>query len=97
MGKAFYVYTLASANNRVLYIGVTSDLQKRIYEHKSKIVKGFTAKYNVDRLVYYETYNDAEGAIQREKNLKEWNRQWKIDLVEKENASWSDLYHQIGA
>lgn len=95
MEETFYVYITASVNNRVLYTGVTSDLHRRISEHKSKIIKGFTSKYNVDRLVYYEAYQDAESAIRREKNIKEWQRQWKFDLIEKNNPHWNDLFEEI--
>jgi putative endonuclease len=83
MKENFYIYITASLHNRVLYTGVTSDLQKRISEHKSRTIKGFTYKYNVDRLVYYEVHSNAEAAIKREKNIKDWKRQWKIDLIEK--------------
>jgi putative endonuclease len=95
MKEKFYVYVTASLHNRVLYIGMTSDLTKRIWEHKNKVVKGFSKTYNVDRLVYFETYDDAENAIKRERNMKEWKRQWKIDLIEKENPNWNDLYETI--
>jgi len=87
----YYVYILASKKNGVLYIGVTNDLERRIGEHKSKIVKGFTTRYNVDKLVYFEEYSNINEAIKREKQLKKWNRQWKIDLIEEENAEWKDL------
>lgn len=97
MKQHFYIYILSSLHNRVLYIGLTSDLQKRIWEHKNKIIKGFTQKYNVDRLVYYEVYDDAENAIKRERNMKEWKREWKIELIEKKNPEWKDLYDQICA
>lgn len=95
MKENFYVYILASLHNRVLYIGVTSDLQKRIWEHKEKIIKGFTSQYNVDRLVHFEIYGDAETAIKRERNMKEWKREWKVNLIEKDNPEWIDLYDQI--
>lgn len=91
----FYVYILSSYHNRVLYIGMTSNLQKRIWEHKSKVIKGFTQKYNVDRLVYFETYQDPETAIKRERNMKDWNRDWKVELIEKENPEWNDLYEEL--
>ena len=86
---------LASRKNGTLYIGITSDLVKRVWEHKEKAVKGFTSKYGVDRLVYYEIFNDAESAIKREKRLKEYKRQWKIDLIAKDNSGWKDLYSKI--
>jgi len=95
MEKRFYVYILASKRNGTLYIGVTSDLTKRIWEHKNKLVKGFTEKYNVDKLVYYEQFLDAEYAIKREKRLKKYSRQWKINLIERLNPGWKDLYEDI--
>ena len=88
--KEYYVYIMAS-KSKVLYIGVTNDLERRLWEHKEKIVKGFTAKYNVDRLVYFEQYGDIYEAISREKQLKNWHRQWKINLIEKTNPDWKDL------
>ena len=91
----YYVYILASKRNGTLYIGVTSNLVKRIYEHKHKLIGGFTKKYNVDRLVYYETTEDVESAIQREKRLKKWKRQWKVELIEKKNPNWKDFYNDI--
>jgi putative endonuclease len=97
MKEHFYVYILASFNNRVLYTGMTSELPKRVWEHKNKVIKGFTNKYNVDRLVYYEVYDDAENAIKRERNIKEWKRDWKIELIEKKNPEWRDLYEEICA
>ena len=93
--KQFYVYVLASARNGTLYIGVTSDLARRVWEHKSKAVSGFTSKYGVDRLVYFETHDSAEAAISREKTLKRWNRSWKLELIEKANPEWEDLYERI--
>ena len=95
MDKQYYVYILASRKNGTLYVGVTSDLVRRIWEHKNKAVKGFTSKYGVDRLVYYEIFDDTENAIKREKRLKEYKRQWKIDLIEKKNLEWEDLYEAI--
>jgi putative endonuclease len=89
------VYILASQKNGTLYIGVTSDLFKRIYEHKMSLAEGFTRKYAVHRLVYFETHDAMESAIMREKQLKKWNRQWKINLIEKENPEWNDLYDEI--
>ena len=93
--KPMYIYILASEKNGTLYIGVTSDLIRRVWEHKNHVVKGFTDKYNVDKLVYYEIYNDEYTAIQREKQLKNWHRQWKINIIEKDNPQWIDLYNQI--
>ena len=86
---------MSSKPNGTLYIGVTSDLGKRIWEHKQKIVKGFTKKYSVDKLVYYEEFANINDAILREKRLKKWNRDWKLDLIEKLNPCWSDLYENI--
>ena len=93
--KNYYVYILASERNGTLYIGITSDLIKRIYEHKNNIIKGFTQKYNIHNLVYYEQTLDIISAIQREKNLKKWRRKWKLDLIEKINPSWQDLYNSL--
>ncbi|MGB4345081.1 MAG: GIY-YIG nuclease family protein [Burkholderiaceae bacterium] len=87
-----YVYILASQRNGTLYVGVTSDLIKRIYEHKSKFVAGFTSKYHVDQLVWFEQCDSIESAILREKQIKEWRRDWKIKLVERSNPYWHDLY-----
>jgi putative endonuclease len=95
MEKDYYVYILASKRNGTLYIGITSDLIKRAWEHKNKVVEGFTQKYNVDKLVYYEQYKDAENAIRRGKRLKKYNRKWKLDLIEKFNPNWKDLYDDI--
>ena len=88
---SYYVYILCSQRNGTLYIGVTNDLARRIYEHKTKIVKGFTEKYGVDKLVYTEEYDDVNDAIHREKCLKKWNRSWKIRLIEEVNPEWKDL------
>ncbi len=93
--KQYYVYILFSEKNGTLYIGVTSNLVKRIYEHKQKLVNGFTKKYNVDKLGYFEIYKSIEQAIEREKQLKAGSRQKKIDLIEKENPGWKDLYNSI--
>lgn len=90
-----YVYMLASARNGTLYVGVTSDLVKRVYEHKAKLVKGFTSRYNVDKLVWFEQSDSIESAIAREKQLKEWKRAWKIELIEETNPYWNDLYAGI--
>ncbi|MBX3648438.1 MAG: GIY-YIG nuclease family protein [Rhodocyclaceae bacterium] len=89
------VYILASKRNGTLYIGVTSDLVKRVWEHQNDLVEGFTKKYAVHRLVYYEMLENMESAIQREKQLKKWNRDWKIDLIEKDNPEWHDLYDSL--
>ncbi len=93
--KGYYIYILASKKNGTLYIGVTSDLIKRVYEHKNDLIDGFTKKYKVHNLVYYETTDDITSAITREKQLKKWNRAWKIDLIEKKNPEWKDLYFSI--
>lgn len=89
------VYILASKRNGTLYIGVTSDLIKRIWEHKNKLVEGFTKKYHVHQLVYFEQHQDMLSAITREKQLKKWNRAWKIALIEKDNPDWCDLWEDI--
>ena len=91
----FYVYILASEKNGTLYVGITSNLIKRIYEHKNNIVKGFTEKYKVHKLVYYEECNDIYEAIQREKQVKRWYRKWKIELIENFNPEWEDLYYKL--
>ncbi|MFA5831494.1 MAG: GIY-YIG nuclease family protein [Candidatus Paceibacterota bacterium] len=93
--KTGFVYILASKKNGTLYVGVTSNLIKRIEEHKTNAVPGFTQKYNIHNLVYYETLDDIRGAIEREKQLKKWNRAWKIRLVEEENPEWCDLYDDL--
>ncbi|MCB1839058.1 MAG: GIY-YIG nuclease family protein [Alphaproteobacteria bacterium] len=90
-----YIYILASKKNGTLYIGVTTDLQKRIWQHKNKEIEGFTKKYGVDKLVYFETYEDYWDAANREKRLKKWNRAWKIELIEKQNPQWQDLYDSL--
>jgi len=81
--------------NGTLYIGVTNDIIRRVHEHKNHLIKGFTSKYNLNILVYYEIYDDEITAIQREKNLKHYNRKWKIDLINKFNPTWTDLYEEI--
>ena len=93
--KQFYVYILASKRNGTIYLGVTSDLVKRVWEHKSGWVEGFTKKYGVKMLVYYEIHEDAETAIKREKQIKKWRRAWKLKLIEEENSEWRDLYVDI--
>jgi len=87
----YYVYLLASKIRGTLYIGVTNDLERRVYEHKMGIKKGFTQKYGVNRLVYFEVFQNIEEAIDREKNMKKWKRVWKIKLIEEENIRWLDL------
>jgi len=93
--KRFYVYILASKQNGTLYTGVTSDLVKRIYEHKNNLVDGFTKKYNVHKLVWYEIHETAETAILKEKQIKKWKREWKLKLIEEHNPEWRDLYENI--
>ena len=95
MHKESYVYLLANKHNNVLYTGVTNDLMRRVYEHKSKLVAGFTQKYNVDRLVYYEVCSDIVTAIEREKQIKGWSRKKKNELVNALNPSWDDLYSSL--
>ena len=95
MDKQFFVYILASKRNGTLYTGITSDLVKRVWQHKNNSVEGFTKKYNVKILVYYEIYNDAESAITREKRIKKWRRAWKLRLIEEKNPHWKDLYDEI--
>jgi putative endonuclease len=93
--RSFYVYILASGIGGTLYIGMTNDLVRRVYEHRLKTVKSFTEKYGIDRLVYFEQFDDAENAIKREKRLKKYNRAWKIRLIEELNPNWDDLYPSI--
>jgi putative endonuclease len=93
--KPYYVYILASKKNGTLYLGVTNDLVRRVYEHKNNLVEGFSKKYEIHRLVYFEVCEDIRAAIQREKNIKKWKRQWKIKLIEKNNPDWKDLYFVI--
>ena len=95
MNKQPAVYILASKRNGTLYIGVTSDLVKRIWEHKNNRVEGFTKRYNVHRLVWYELHDSMESAITREKRLKNWKRKWKLELIESSNPNWQDMYHTI--
>lgn len=91
----YFIYILASNRNWTLYIWVTNNIIRRIYEHKNKLIDWFTKEYDVNKLVYYEDYNDINTALQREKNLKTWNRKWKIELIEKSNPNWEDLYFKI--
>ena len=92
MSKQYYVYIMASKRNGMLYVGVTSDLIKRVYEHKNDLVEGFTREYHIHNLVYYESTIDVGSAILREKQLKKWNRAWKDELIEKQTPEWLDLY-----
>ncbi|HET7849404.1 MAG TPA: GIY-YIG nuclease family protein [Pseudolabrys sp.] len=91
----YYVYLLASGKHGTLYVGVTNDLVRRVYEHRNKILRGFTARYGVIRLVWFEIYDDPTTAIAREKEIKKWRRNWKIRLIEDDNPDWSDLYPSI--
>ena len=91
MEKSYYVYLITNQNNKVLYTGITSNLERRIFEHKNKLVKGFTEKYNVNKLVYFEQTSDVYSALNREKEIKGWLRIKKNELVESKNAAWSDL------
>jgi putative endonuclease len=93
--KSFYVYIMASSRNGTLYVGSTSDLIKRAWEHKNKVIPGFTAKYNVHILVYYEVHESYVEAARREKRFKNWCRQWKLNLIEELNPVWRDLYEDI--
>jgi putative endonuclease len=91
----YYVYLTASGKHGTLYLGVTNNLVRRIHEHKSKVIPGFTSQYDVTRLVWYEVYDDPTNAITREKDIKKWRRDWKIRLIEEDNPDWSDLYSSI--
>ncbi len=93
--KTYYVYFLASKRNGTIYIGVTSDLTRRVHQHKQGLVDGFTKKYNVNMLVYYEKFQDVYLAISREKQLKHWKRSYKLQLIERNNPKWRDLYLDI--
>ena len=93
--KTYYVYIMASKKNGTLYIGVTNDLHRRAWQHRNDVHEGFTKKYRVHDLVWYEATNDIHVAIQREKQMKKWRRQWKINLIEEENPNWDDLYDSI--
>ncbi|MGI8525265.1 MAG: GIY-YIG nuclease family protein [Pseudolabrys sp.] len=90
-----YVYLLASRKHGTLYLGVTNDLIRRVYEHKNKLIRGFTSQYGVTYLVWYECYDDSTNAIAREKEIKKWRRDWKIRLIEEDNPNWDDLYSAI--
>jgi putative endonuclease len=94
MGE-YFVYILASKRNGTLYTGVTNNLLKRVDEHKNNLIAGFTSKYNVHNLVYYERYSDINSAIAREKRIKKWKREWKIELIEKSNPEWRDLFNDL--
>ena len=92
-----YVYILASKKNGTLYVGVSRNLPKRVYEHRNDLVEGFTQQYKVHNLVYYEIFEDIKEAIKREKQLKNWKRAWKIKLIESKNSAWEDLYDEIAS
>ena len=94
---SYFVYNVANKRNGTLYIGYTNDLSRRIFEHESGAVPGFSKRYGTKRLVYYETHEDARLAQQRERSLKKWNRKWKLDLIEKDNPQWRDLYEDLNA
>ena len=94
---AYYVYILARKKHGTLYVGVTNDIVRRGYEHRTKAVGGFTKRYDIDKLVWFEIYDDAITAIAREKELKKWRRDWKIRLIEEENPGWVDLYPGISS
>src|SRR3954447_2842740 len=96
MGQmSYWVYILASGPGGTLYVGMTNDLIRRVYEHREGLVRGFTRKYKVKRLVYFEAHDTALAALQREKNVKHWPREWKIDLIIRDNPDWRDLYDEI--
>jgi len=95
MGRQMYVYIMTNAYNRVLYMGVTSDLARRVYEHKQGLSGGFTSRYNVKKLVYYEMLADAYSAISREKQIKAGSRKAKLDLIQRMNPEWRDLYDEL--
>lgn len=93
--KQFYVYIMTN-KSKTLYVGVTNNLQRRVYEHKNKMIRGFTSKYNITKVVYFEVFNDIESAIKREKQIKGWLRKKKIDLIESMNPEWNDLSEEWG-
>lgn len=97
MNRIYWVYLLASRRNGTLYIGVTNNLGRRVHEHRTKCVPGFTERYNVYMLVWYESYENVQDAIAREKALKKWRRAWKLALIEKDNPTWRDLYNDLNA
>jgi putative endonuclease len=95
MNQQYFIYIMTNKNNTVLYTGVTNNLQRRVYEHKEKLIEGFTKKYNVVKLVYYEIFEDPENAITREKQIKAGSRQKKLDLINSMNQEWKDLYDEL--
>ena len=92
---AYYVYILANKRNGTLYIGVTNDIKRRVYEHRNNLAEGFTKKYHIHDLIYYEQTSDIKSAIEREKQLKVWKRSWKLWLIENSNPEWQDLYESL--
>jgi len=94
-GKQYFVYVMAKAKNSTFYVGMTSNLQKRVWEHKEELADGFTKRYGIKTLVYFEIFDDPESAIRREKRLKRWPRAWKIKVIEEKNPEWKDLYEDI--
>jgi putative endonuclease len=97
MSNMYFVYIMTNVAFGTLYIGVTNDLARRVYEHKNGLFKGFTKKYKLDKLIYYETYENIEAAIHREKCMKEWNRKWKLRQIIEMNPEWNDLYETLAA
>jgi putative endonuclease len=95
MEEQAYIYFMSNRYNKVLYVGITSNLIKRVWEHKIKVVDGFTKRYNLNKLVYYEIYDDIETAINREKQIKSWSRKKKAELINALNPSWDDLYEKL--
>jgi putative endonuclease len=91
----YFVYIIASRKDGAIYIGVSNDIVRRIFEHRNKLVPGFASKYNITRLVWFEMYDDPISAISREKKLKKWKRSWKVQLIEAQNPQWNDLYDSI--
>jgi putative endonuclease len=95
LSKQYYIYTLTSESNSVLYVGFTNDLKRRVYEHKNHLVEGFTSRYRINKLVYFETCSDVNSAITREKQIKKWLRRKKVELIQGDNPEWQDLYDSL--
>ena len=93
--KSYYVYMVTNKMQSVLYTGITNNLKHRVYQHKEGLIEGFTKRYKVCKLVYYEVFRSANGAINREKQIKKWNRQWKVNLIEEHNPNWEDLWDRL--